>query len=101
MILPPKFHAKAVAIEETKDLDTLRVEELIGNLQTYGDHLPTLKHKGIALVFSKIDNGESDDETKNNLDNEDLEALFVKKFKFLNKNKSDMKRNFLKKQGTK
>lgn len=48
-------------------------------------------------MSSKIDNRESDDETENNLDNEDLEALFVKNFKkLLNKNKSGMKRNFLK-----
>lgn len=48
-------------------------------------------------MSSKIDSGESDDETENNLDNEDFEALFVKNFKkLLNKNKSGMKRNFLK-----
>ena len=97
--LPPKFHAKVEAIKETKDLDNLRVEELIGNLQTYeANHLPTLKHKGMALVSSKFDSGESDDEIESTSDNEVLEALalFVKKFKkFLNKNKSGLRNNFL------
>ena len=30
--LPERFHYKVVAVEETKDLDTLKVDQLIGNL---------------------------------------------------------------------
>lgn len=49
---PPKFHAKAVTIEETKDLDNLRVEELVGNLQTYeANHIPTLSQKEWPLCL--------------------------------------------------
>ena len=33
--LPERFHAKIIAIEESKDLDSIPLTELIGNLQTY------------------------------------------------------------------
>ena len=33
--LPKWFHAKITAIEESKDIDTIPLMELIGNLQTY------------------------------------------------------------------
>ena len=34
--LQERFHAKITAIEESKDVDTIPLMELIGNLQTYG-----------------------------------------------------------------
>ena len=33
--LPERFHGKITAIEELKDIDTILLMELIGNLQTY------------------------------------------------------------------
>ena len=33
--LPERFHAKITAVEESKDLDSIPLTELIGNLQTY------------------------------------------------------------------
>jgi len=33
--LPERFHAKIIAIEESKDIDSIPLTELIGNLQTY------------------------------------------------------------------
>ena len=33
--LPKSFHAKVIAIEEGKDLDDIKVQELVGSLQTY------------------------------------------------------------------
>ena len=30
-----RFHAKIIAIEELKDIDSIPLTELIGNLQTY------------------------------------------------------------------
>ena len=33
--LPESFHAKVVAIEESKDLNEIKIQELIGFLQTY------------------------------------------------------------------
>ena len=39
--LPEIFRAKVTAIEESKDLDDIKVQELIGSLQTYEMSLPT------------------------------------------------------------
>ena len=39
--LPESFHAKVTAIEENKDLDDIKVQELIGSLQTYKLSLPS------------------------------------------------------------
>ena len=48
--LPENFHAKVTAIEEGKDLDDIKVQELIGSLQTYELSLPTQrKSKSLAL----------------------------------------------------
>ena len=33
--LPERFHTKITAIEESKDIDSIPLTELIGNLQTY------------------------------------------------------------------
>ena len=39
--LPESFRAKVTAIEESKDLDDIKVQELIGSLQTYELSLPS------------------------------------------------------------
>ena len=39
--LPESFNAKVIAIEEKKDLDEIKVQELIGSLQTYELSLPS------------------------------------------------------------
>ena len=39
--LPKSFHAKVTTIEENKDLDDIKVQELIGSLQTYELSLPS------------------------------------------------------------
>ena len=39
--LPESFRAKVTTIEESKDLDDIKVQELIGFLQTYELSLPT------------------------------------------------------------
>ena len=39
--LPESFCAKVTAIEESKDLDDIKVQELIGSLQTYELSLPS------------------------------------------------------------
>ena len=44
------FHAKVTAIEENKDLDEIKIQELIGSLQTYELSLPSQrKSKSLAL----------------------------------------------------
>ena len=48
--LPENFHAKVTAIEESKDLDDIIVQELIGSLQTYELSLPNQrKSKSLTL----------------------------------------------------
>ena len=51
--LPERFHAKIIEIEESKDIDTIPLTELIGNLQTYELGLTRLgkgtKSKSMAL----------------------------------------------------
>ena len=39
--LPESFHAKVTTIEESKDLDEIKIQELIGSLQTYELSLPS------------------------------------------------------------
>ena len=48
--LPKSFRVKVIAIEECKDLDEIKVQELIGSLQTYKLSLPNQrKSKSLAL----------------------------------------------------
>ena len=56
--LPESFHAKVTAIEESKDLDDIKIQELIGFLQTYKLSLPNQrKSKSLALktVNERVD----------------------------------------------
>ena len=49
-LLPESFHAKVRTIEESKDLDNIKVQELVGSLQTYELSLPTQrKSKSLDL----------------------------------------------------
>ena len=48
--MPESFHAKVTTIEESKDLDDIKVQELIGSLQTYKLSLPSQrKSKSLSL----------------------------------------------------
>ena len=63
--LPESFRAKVTAIEESKDLDDIKVQELIGSLQTYELSLPTQqKSKSLALktINEKLEVHDSLDE---------------------------------------
>ena len=56
--LPESFRAKVTAIKESKDLDDIKVQELIGYLQTYELSLPNQrKSKSLALktVNKRVD----------------------------------------------
>jgi hypothetical protein len=52
--LPERFWIKVTTIEESKDLKEMKIEELVGSLQTYELSLPPVKKlKTIALKASK------------------------------------------------
>ena len=89
------FQAKVTAIEESKDLDKIKIQELVGSL-TYKLRLPS--HKPSKLLALKTIN----DRTDYSLDEEDVEnevAYLAKNFrKFLkmkNNGKSFGKGKFL------
>ena len=39
--LPKRFRTKAIIIEESKDINSMRVDELVGSIQTYEITLPS------------------------------------------------------------
>jgi len=52
--LPESFRIKVTTIEENKDLEEMKIEELMGSLQTFELSLPPVKKvKTIALKASK------------------------------------------------
>jgi hypothetical protein len=52
--MPEHFRIKVTTIEESKDLEEMKIEELVGSLQTYELSLPPIKKmKTIALKASK------------------------------------------------
>lgn len=78
--LPIEYDAKVTAIEEAKDLRTLKVEEMIGSLMVYERSLKAreiekgeTKRKSVAFV--------SKEEESENEDSEDDMAMLVKNFK--------------------
>jgi len=83
--VPERFRIKVTTIEESKDLEEMKIEELVGSLQTYELSLPPVKKvKTIALKASKKKATVS---TKEDSDNEeDVVAMLVKNFRRLMKN---------------
>jgi len=52
--LPERFEIKVTTIEESKDLELMKIEALVGSLQTYEYSLPLVrKAKANALKASK------------------------------------------------
>jgi len=85
--LPRSWEAKVTAMQEAKDLKTLSLDQLIGNLQTYElrrnsqQQEETKKDRGIALKIMEEDSSE--------MDEEDM-AMITRKFKrFFKKPKAE------------
>ena len=110
--LSESFHAKVTAIEESKDLDEIKVQELIGFLQTYELSLPNQrKSKSLALktINEKVEGHGSSDEDAVEKDVAYLAKKFRKFLKFKNSEKfgdkgkfmssGKEKKNFKKKEG--
>jgi hypothetical protein len=86
MSLLEHFRIKVTTIEESKDLESMKIEELVGSLQTYEYSLPPVrKVKAIALKASKKKNRVFSDEDSNN-EEEDAVAMLAKNFGRLMKN---------------
>jgi hypothetical protein len=52
--LPERFRIKVTTIEESKDLESVKIEEFVGSLQTYEYSLPPVKKAKVnALKASK------------------------------------------------
>ena len=81
------FHAKVTAIEESKDLNDIKVQELISLLQTYELSLPSQrKSKSLALnmINEKVEAHDLSDEDVVKKDVAYLVKNFQKFFKFKN-----------------
>ena len=69
--LPERFHAKIIAIEESKDIDQIPLTKLVGNLQTYELGLTRIrkssKSKSMVLKAKSNDTDESSDDEDSNM----------------------------------
>ena len=91
------FRAKVTAIEESKDLDEIKVQELIGSLQTYELSLPNQrKSKSLALktINEKVETRDSSNENVVEKDVAYLTKNFHKFLKFKNSGKFGDKGKF-------
>ena len=95
--LPERFDPKVIAIEENRNLNTLKVEELVGNLQTFDANLMSnekLKSKGFVLKASKesIKKIDSDSDLDFKEIDHQVALQFMKQFKlFMKGNKTNVK----------
>ena len=95
--LSESFHAKVTAIEESKDLNDIKVQKLIGSLQTYELSLPNQrKSKSLALktVNERVDVHDSLDDDAVEKDVAYLAKNFQKILKFKNSGKFGDKGKF-------
>ena len=81
--LPESFRAKVTAIEESKDLDDIKVQDLIHSLQTYELSLPS-QRKSTSLALKTINERVEAHDTSDEDEVEKDVAYLVKNFqKFL------------------
>jgi len=88
--LPKHFRIKVTTIEESKDLEEMKIEELVGSLQTYEYSLPSVrKAKTVALKASKASKKKSEVSSGEDFDvDEDAVAMLAKNFeRFMKNNK--------------
>ena len=100
--LPESFRAKVTTIEESKDLDEIKILELIGSLQTYELGLPSHKlSKSLALktITERMDDSSSEDDVENEV--AFLAKNFQKFLKMKNNGKSFSKGRFSSLKGDK
>ena len=99
MLIFKEFLAKVTVIEESKDLDEIKIQELIGSLQTYNLSLPSQrKSKSLALetINERLEAQDSSDEDEVKKDVAYLAKNFCKFLKFKRDGKSFEKGKFSK-----
>jgi len=85
--LPKIFRILVTTIEESKDLDNMKIEELVGSFLTYELSLPSVKKaKSIALNASK---GKSKNSCEEGSNDEDGIAILARNFIDLLNSKGD------------
>jgi hypothetical protein len=62
------------SIEESKDLDSIKIEELVGSLQTYEYSLPPVK-KAMGMAFKTTKSRVSSDEDSDNEEEDELAMI--------------------------
>ena len=100
--LPESFRAKVTAIEESKDFDEIKIQELIGSLQTYELRLPSHKSsKSLALktITERMDDSSEEDEVEKDV--AFLAKNFQKYLKMKNSGKPFNKGKFSSSKGDK
>ena len=69
--LPGRFRPKVIVIEESKDSDSIRVDELVGSIQTYEMNLPN-SHNPKDSAFKVFENEEKDIEMPKDITHDEL-----------------------------
>jgi RNA-binding protein YhbY len=89
--LPERFRIKVTTIKENKDLDNMKIEELVGSLQTYEFSLRLFeKVKSIAFKDAKEKANKSSDEES---DDGDGLGMFARNFRKLMNSKKFKDKN--------
>ena len=95
---PESFCVKVTAIEESKDLDEIKVQELIGSLQTYELSLPNQRRRkslALKMINERVEAHGSSDEDVVEKDVASLAKNFCKFLKFRNSEKFGDKGKFM------
>ena len=92
--LPESSYAKVTTIEESNDLDEIKIQKLIGSLQTYELSLPS-QRKSKSLTLKTI-NGRLETKDSSNEDEVEKEVAYLaksfRKFLKFKKDKKDFKK---------
>jgi hypothetical protein len=69
-----RFRIKVTSIEENNDLDSMKIEELVGSLQTYEYSLPPVR-KAKGMAFKTTKSRVSSDEDSDNEEEDELATI--------------------------
>jgi hypothetical protein len=84
--LPECFKIKETSIKESKDLDSMKIEELVGSLQTNEYSLPPVK-KAKGMAYKKTKSRVSSDEDSDNEEEDELTMIANRINKLMKTNK--------------